>query len=422
MASTHESIVKQRKITFLSTLYPDYIERFYRLRPGLDHRGFADQKTELARDHFSWGDSLPEALREMGYDTINCLANDRPLQARWAKENGHSWTEGGWMMGIAIAQLSAFEPKILYVNDIFTFKPEHIAEIRSRVPSIRVLICFVGIAVERREMLPDCDLLLTCATWNREKLQAFGFRTELQRHAFQPKILSTLLATHRNTENRDIDASFVGSLIPSFHTRRFDSIRMLCRKTPLKIWTHWIERNWLKLARTGLRSLIRDKQISGGAALQLGIGDSRIARLLAPDFEAFHVVEGSSELVRKHTDPRAGYQLFECLFEEFTPEERYDVLLGNHVLEHVDNPVEILSRVRGWLKPDGKAVFTVPNANSLHRRIGVELGLLSHRQELNAQDLRLGHRRVYTISELENDVTSGGFQIEVDPDLRPLRG
>jgi spore maturation protein CgeB len=257
MASTRESIVKRRKIAFLGTLYPDYIQRFYRNRPGLDHRGFADQETELARDHFSWSYSFPEALREIGYDAINCLANVRPLQTRWAKENGHSWSQGGWMMDIAIAQLSAFEPEILYVNDVFTFKPEHIDEIRSRVPSIRTLICFVGIAVERREMLPDCDLLLTCATWNREKLQDFGFRTELQRHAFQPKIFSTLLATHRNTENRDIDASFVGSLIPNFHTQRFDSIRMLCRKTPLKIWTHSIERNWLRLARSGLRALIR---------------------------------------------------------------------------------------------------------------------------------------------------------------------
>jgi len=47
----------------------------------------------------------------------------------------------------------------------------------------------------------------------------------------------------------------------------------------------------------------------------------------------------------------------------------------------------------------------------VHRRIGVEMKLLRRRNELNDQDVEVGHRRVITIPEFESDVESAGFRI-----------
>jgi SAM-dependent methyltransferase len=41
-------------------------------------------------------------------------------------------------------------------------------------------------------------------------------------------------------------------------------------------------------------------------------------------------------------------------------EKKFDVVLCRHVLEHVDNPLEILELLKGMLKPGGKLVLVLP--------------------------------------------------------------
>ncbi|MBE2213388.1 MAG: methyltransferase domain-containing protein [Opitutaceae bacterium] len=151
------------------------------------------------------------------------------------------------------------------------------------------------------------------------------------------------------------------------------------------------------------------RHVSGGRILQLGLGDGLIASALAAISSAsLDVIEGASAVIAQV--PSDGtYQVIHTLFEDYRPGGLYDYVVGNHVLEHVADPVAIVSLVKNWLRPGGLAIFTVPNANSLHRRIGVAMGLLKHVQELNAQDLELGHRRVYTIPEIRDDLSRAGF-------------
>jgi len=53
----------------------------------------------------------------------------------------------------------------------------------------------------------------------------------------------------------------------------------------------------------------------------------------------------------------------------------------------------------------------VPNADSLHRRIGKSMGMLEEVTDLNDSDHRLGHRRVYTRSLLRQHIEEAGLEI-----------
>lgn len=153
--------------------------------------------------------------------------------------------------------------------------------------------------------------------------------------------------------------------------------------------------------------------VTGNRALQMGLGDGFIAAELAPLFSDFVVIEGSDEVVNSlKADLLQNYRVESSFFETFVTAELFDVIIGNHVLEHVTEPIVVLEQSRKWLRPGGKAIFTVPNANSLHRQIGVQMGLLSKINDLNDQDIALGHQRVYTLSELEADVRTAGYIIE----------
>ena len=90
----------------------------------------------------------------------------------------------------------------------------------------------------------------------------------------------------------------------------------------------------------------------------------------------------------------------------------YDTVLGTHVLEHVADPAVVLQQVHRWLKPGGRAVFTVPNAMSLHRRVGVKMGVLKTYTELSELDKAIGHRRVYTPWEFAWALYKANFKVD----------
>jgi 2-polyprenyl-3-methyl-5-hydroxy-6-metoxy-1,4-benzoquinol methylase len=150
-----------------------------------------------------------------------------------------------------------------------------------------------------------------------------------------------------------------------------------------------------------------------GAArvLEMGCADGEMTRFLKDDVAELHVVDAAEPYVAAAVALGDNVVGHVALFEEFDPRDRFDVIVMAHVLEHVHDPVAVLERARGWLAPQGRIVAVVPNADSLHRRLGVEMGLLEHRAQLNEQDVAIGHRRVYDRAHLDRDLRAAGLQV-----------
>jgi 2-polyprenyl-3-methyl-5-hydroxy-6-metoxy-1,4-benzoquinol methylase len=83
----------------------------------------------------------------------------------------------------------------------------------------------------------------------------------------------------------------------------------------------------------------------------------------------------------------------------------------SHVLEHIADPIFILKKIFGWLKPGAVLLVSVPNAKSLHRLVAVQMGLLKSEYELNTRDVELGHYRVYDKPLLMEHAQKAGFKI-----------
>jgi SAM-dependent methyltransferase len=104
-----------------------------------------------------------------------------------------------------------------------------------------------------------------------------------------------------------------------------------------------------------------------------------------------------------------GLVVHEGMFEAWAPAEPFDAVLVLHVAEHVDDPVALLAHLRDWVRPGGRLVVVVPNAESLHRRLAVDMGLQPRLDTLSPRDQLVGHQRVYTLDGLRADVAAAGF-------------
>src|SRR3954447_7495656 len=145
--------------------------------------------------------------------------------------------------------------------------------------------------------------------------------------------------------------------------------------------------------------------------LEMGFGTGLIAgELLAAGID-LEVVEGSPALCAEATRRHPGLAVHEAMFETFEPPHPFGAVLALHVLEHVDDPVVVAKQLGTWLEPGGVLVAVTPNAESIHRHLGVRMGLHEHLDDLSPRDHLVGHKRVFTLDRLAGALSSAGYEV-----------
>lgn len=147
--------------------------------------------------------------------------------------------------------------------------------------------------------------------------------------------------------------------------------------------------------------------------LELGVGHGYTSDLFSKFYSEYLVIDGSQAVLEQFRQqyPDSSAKIVKSYFENFESEETYDIIMMGFILEHVDDPKEILKHFKKFLKKDGRLFVAVPNAESLHRRIGNKAGVLDNMMTLGAGDVELGHQRLYTVETLSSDLEDQGYKI-----------
>jgi SAM-dependent methyltransferase len=171
----------------------------------------------------------------------------------------------------------------------------------------------------------------------------------------------------------------------------------------------------LQIGALGLRSV-----------LSLGIGHTEVARpivqaLQDARLDRYVIVDASPAIVSTFRQSMAplpsGLQVVEAFFESFEDGQGFDAIEAGFVLEHVDDPALVLRRMRRLIRPGGRMFVAVPNACSLHRRIGHAAGLLPDMFRLSDADHALGHQRYFDLPSLRQLVADCGWQVQAQAGL-----
>lgn len=145
-----------------------------------------------------------------------------------------------------------------------------------------------------------------------------------------------------------------------------------------------------------------------GALLDLGCSSGGFFASMKSESWKLFGVEMSADCARR-AEAKTGAQVFvgDIPHAPFKPES-FDVITCFDVLEHVYEPLQVMAKVREWLKPDGIFYLQVPNIDSAEARVfrsywhGLELPRhLSHFSPESLRNLAMstGLREVSLITE-----------------------
>lgn len=150
-----------------------------------------------------------------------------------------------------------------------------------------------------------------------------------------------------------------------------------------------------------------------GKLLELGSFNGSFTEKVLPYFDDITCVEASDEAIA-HAKKKIGAKVkfINSLFEEVILPSKYENIILTHVLEHINNPIQVLKRINDeWLSDNGRFFLVCPNANAPSRQIAVKMGLISHNTAITSSEKKHGHKITYTLDTLERDAKTAGLKV-----------
>jgi spore maturation protein CgeB len=210
--------------------YPGYLPSLSARVPGYTRLSYADQHSVFEHDRFVWGMPYHRSMTTLGYDILNVDRGIESLQHAWASEHGIP-TGGMSADQIVIEQARSFKPDILLYDPS---SPALLRKILDDVPSIRLVLGWVGSALTTGRTWGMIDVMMTCAPESVARLTAMGMTSRHVNHSFDPELGDELGAP--GTPNA---VSFIGSIVrrSEFHLTREQALVAMCDAIPLTIYS-----------------------------------------------------------------------------------------------------------------------------------------------------------------------------------------
>jgi len=247
----------------VNTDYPGFLRAHYSARPGLHRAPYAEQLRARRDTLFGVADFYSSNLTELGHQAWEVYANNVSLQRAWAREHraraapdfaGRAlWPappprpdlraalrgavrravgRGGPALGEVLAtQLAHYKPEVVLNQAVGEVD---VGLLREAAPG-SLIVGQIASPLPPGVDFRRYDLVVSSLPNLVARLRALGVASELNRLAFEPRVLERL-----GPREPDIAVTFVGTVSPA-HTGRIAWLERLCRELPVEVWGTGVE-------------------------------------------------------------------------------------------------------------------------------------------------------------------------------------
>ena len=223
----------------LTTVYPAFAAQFLRGQPDLEAVTHAELSARFVAARYAECDYHARHLRRLGYEAENHFASIEPLQRKWAEENGAAFRPENWLLDIAAAQVRAFEPTVLFLDDLYLMDRPFRNELRAAAGKHCRLVGWRASTTNDVSRFGDLDLVLTSIGSLADRFNLAGVPARVIPHGFEASVLEAVPPP----DQRDVAFSFAGS-VGKDHPERSQLVERLLVASPLEVWSEAAAPRW----------------------------------------------------------------------------------------------------------------------------------------------------------------------------------
>ena len=242
------------RVLIVDAYYPSFLDGHYAASAGLSEQRYDVQHAALMARSMGTSDAYSTALRALGHDAREIVVNCKPLQLRWARENGirmplrrlalsvptgraRAAVEDRLLRSITRAQIDAYRPDVVYTQVLSYFEPGEIEQLRAR----GILVAAqCGSQPPPAAHVAAYDLVATSFPHFVPRLRALGIDTEYLPLAFDERVLGRLRSAGANPApeaDRPTPVAFVGGVHrPSVHRGGTALLERMCETVDMQVW------------------------------------------------------------------------------------------------------------------------------------------------------------------------------------------
>jgi len=261
------------KILIINTDYPAFMNWLYAQYYGLEHRSYEEQVAVRSESLFGVANFYSTNLRALGHEAEEVYANNQWMQKAWALEHREPvvepsvgmlrqaarflrrapalagsaparWLkscmqpliqanlrrESWWLYEVLAAQIRAYRPDVLLNQDLVGIESQFLREMK---PHMRLLVGQIASPLPEKNDFGVYDVIVSSLPNYVRYFRQQGVRSELNRLAFEPRVLQQL--SPRSPADECFPVSFVGSLSPD-HRARLQLLELLCERFDIAVW------------------------------------------------------------------------------------------------------------------------------------------------------------------------------------------
>ncbi|RIK80981.1 MAG: hypothetical protein DCC68_09565 [Planctomycetota bacterium] len=215
----------------LTTVYPEFAERFVARVPNVRDLSYDALYARLTAARFAESDYHARHMGALGHAAQNCFLSLEPLQRRWAAEHGVNFRDKHWLADIAVEQVRAFQPDVLFLDDLYVLDRSLRTRLRRACAHRPLVIGWRAAPTDEFEGFDDLDLVLTSIRGMADAFRRAGANAAVLHHGFETSVLEEFVPP----PVRDIEFSFAGGL-GNLHPERATMVTEMLARTPLEIW------------------------------------------------------------------------------------------------------------------------------------------------------------------------------------------
>jgi hypothetical protein len=204
-------------------MYPGYLRSYYSEKKNIDDLAYNDLYNDLLHESTEFVASYVKGFRKLDIDADFVLANDSQLQNKWATEHSIKVKDD-----LLLSQVKAFQPDILWIDNLSYVSRDWIDIVRKSVPCIKLVAGYHCSPYGQKilDTLKAVDFVLTCTPGIKLDMESKGLRTWLVYHAFDEELLRKIKPV---PDPLTEDFVFSGSLISGsrFHDERIKLIETI---------------------------------------------------------------------------------------------------------------------------------------------------------------------------------------------------